>query len=127
LIRGDFRFFKLSRIKKLTILETTFERRDVSLEQFPWESEWHKPENMIELELVFEREMKSIAEEWFGEETVEHEGGRFMVKAILPENNWLYGFLLSFGTGVEVINPPHIRTILSEIAKGIYKKYTQET
>jgi len=82
---------------------------------------------MVELELVFENRMKSIVEEWFVEEMVEHEDGRLIVKALLPENNWLYGFLLSFGTGVEVKNPPHIRTILAEIAEGIYKKYSLKT
>lgn len=127
LMRQDFRFFKLSRIKELTVLEITFERQDVSLEQLQWENEWYKPENMIELELVFERGMKSIVEEWFVKEIFEHEDGRLMVKALLPENNWLYGFLLSFGMGVEVKNPPHIRKILAEIAEGICKKYLLET
>jgi predicted DNA-binding transcriptional regulator YafY len=46
-----------------------------------------------------------------------------MAKVKFPENNWLYGFLLSFGAGVEVINPPHIREILMKIAKEIVEKY----
>lgn len=58
---------------------------------------------------------------------MKHEDGRIMVKIILPENNWLYGFLLSFGTGVEVASPPHIRTVLAEIAQEICKKYSTET
>lgn len=123
LMREDFRLFKLSRIKGMEVLEKAFNPREVSLEQYPWENEWSSPDNLIEIDLVFDPEMVSIVEEWFGGETVELDDGRIMVKMMLPENNWLYGFLLSFGTGVEVISPPHLRSIVAGIAEEIYKKY----
>ena len=123
LVRQDFRFFKLSRIKELIITEKSYHPREISAQQLPWDNEWQKSENMVELDLLFEKEMEGIVDEWFGEETVMYEDGRIMAKVILPENNWLYGFILSFGTGVEVLNPPHIRRIIAEIAAGIQKKY----
>lgn len=126
-LRKDFRLFKLSRIKELVVMDISYKPRELSLEQFPWESQWQTPESMVSLELVFEKELESSVEECFGEDIVKHEDGRLMVKALLPENNWLYGFLLSFGMGVEVVNPPHIRTILAGIAKGICKRYSIET
>jgi len=43
------------------------------------EKEWYKPENMVELELVFEKEMKSVVEEWFVEEVKEDADGRLSV------------------------------------------------
>lgn len=122
--RQDFRIFKLSRLRELAALDKPYQPREISLEQLPWESSWQKPENMISLELLFAGEMESIVEEWFGEEIERLGDGMMLVKASLPENNWLYGFLLSFGLGVEVVNPPHIRTILAEIAAGIAKKYS---
>jgi predicted DNA-binding transcriptional regulator YafY len=76
------------------------------------------------LELVFAKEMKSIVVEWFGEDVVENQEGQLLVKTTLPENNWLYGFILSFGSGIEVINPPHIRSIVARIAKEIYEKHS---
>ena len=63
-------------------------------------------------------------EEWFGEELEKQEDGRLLAKVILPEGNWLYGFILSFGMGVEVMNPPYIRKILADISKKIYEKYS---
>lgn len=123
LMREDFRLFKLSRIKGLEVLNVSFTPRDVSLKEFPWENEWSGPGDMIELELVFNAEMAGIVEECFGEEVVVLDDGEFMVKVMMPENNWLYGFLLSFGTGVEVINPPHLRRIIANIAEEIHKKY----
>ena len=125
--REDFRLFKLSRIKELTILPTFYQPRELSLDQLSWEREWKKPENLVSLELIFEKEMESIVDEWFGEGAVKRQDGRIMVAISLPENNWLYGFLLSFGVGVEVISPPHIRRRLGEIAEGIAKKYSAST
>lgn len=124
--RQDFRLFKLTRIKELTVLDTVYKPREVLLEQLSWDNEWQKGDNVVSLELVFEKEMENIAFEWFGEDIIRHNDGRIMVKTLLPENNWIYGFILSFGTGIEVVGPPHIRTIIADIARGIYKKYSIE-
>lgn len=126
-VRQDFRLFKLSRMTELKITDENFKPRQVSMDQLPWDSEWTKPDNVISLELIFENEVENHVMEWFGEDAVKGEDGKIMVKSMLPENNWLYGFLLSFGTKVEVINPPHIRRILGQMAGEIYKKYSSET
>lgn len=125
--RQDFRLFKLSRMKDLSVSEKTFNPREVSMEELPWDIEWTKQGKLVSLELVFEKEMETIALEWFGEDAEKCDDGRLMVRAHLPENNWLYGFLLSFGTGLEVLSPPHIRAVLKDIAGGIYKKYSKVT
>ncbi|TCO77377.1 helix-turn-helix transcriptional regulator [Marinisporobacter balticus] len=127
LFRKDFRLFKLSRMEKLIVSDTTYKPREISVEELPWKSKWKESENRISLELVFEKELESIVEEWFREDVVKDEDGRILVKASFPENNWLYGFLLSFGTGVEVVNPSHIRKILAEKSMQIYRKYSIET
>jgi len=82
---------------------------------------------MIELELIFSQEVESIIMEWLAKDVVKQADGSIMVKTSFPENNWLYGFLLSFGTSVEVINPPHIRNKLAEIAQQIFLKYSSKT
>ncbi|AEG58363.1 helix-turn-helix transcriptional regulator [Desulforamulus ruminis] len=123
LLRGEFRLFKLSRMKEINILETRFQPQEVSLQPFPWEEEWSSPGGMVELELVFDKEMEAVVEEWFAGNLVQLEDGRIRIEISLPENNWLYGFLLSFGTGVEVIRPSRLRKILADQARGILKKY----
>lgn len=123
--RDDFRLFKLSRMNEIEVLDKVFLPKEVSLEEFPWESEWKQPDNMIELRLIFEKELKDIVEEWFHADVIPQDDGRLMVRIMLPENNWLYGFLLSFGPAVEVVSPPHIRKILAEIAGDIQKKYLE--
>jgi len=123
-IRKDFRLFKLSRIRELAATDIIYEPKNISTGQLTWDNQWKTTGKTIALELVFEKEMESIVEEWFGGELERQEDGRLRIMAMLPEDNWLYGFILSFGTGVEVINPPHIRKIIPEIAKGIVEKYS---
>jgi predicted DNA-binding transcriptional regulator YafY len=126
-IRQDFRLFRLSRIRELVVSDRHYEPRKVSMGQLTYEDHWKAPENMISLELVFEKELESLVEEWFAGELEKQEDGKLLAKVMLPENNWLYGFILSFGPGVEVINPPHLRGIIAELAKKIYEKYPSET
>ena len=123
--RQDFRLFKLSRISELKETDSAYQPRKVNMGQLTFEDQWKNPGTMIDLELVFEKEMESIVVEWFGEDMEKLEDGRLLAKTVLPQNNWLYGFILSFGTGVEVISPLHLRKELAEIAKGIFEKYSE--
>ena len=41
----------------------------------------------------------------------------------MPQDDWLTGYLLSFGGQVEIIEPVYLKNILAEKAKEIYKKY----
>ena len=122
-LREDFRYFRISRIKGLTLGEKTYKPREASPYFEPEDHEWEKFGNLITLELLFSKHMENIVVEWFGEGTEKCDDGRIRVRTDLPENNWLYGFLLSFGNEIEVVSPPHIRIILSDIAKKIYEKY----
>ena len=44
----------------------------------------------------------------------------------LPNDAWLYGFLLSFGTAVKVIEPQHVRDYLLSMADRIKNFYKDD-
>ena len=123
LMRNDFRFFKVSRIKEMVIMDTVFNPRKLSFNKMNWENQRQKDFKMVRLELIFEAEMTEIVEEFLGEEFIHGENGKLMITLEMPENNWLYGFLLSFGNMVEVVNPPHIRKIIAETAEKMCNLY----
>ena len=50
------------------------------------------------------------------------ENGDLIVTSEMPEDRWLIGYLLSFGTQVTVIEPACLRKLLSDEAKKIYEK-----
>ena len=41
----------------------------------------------------------------------------------MPEDEWLTGYLLSFGTQVDIIEPAYLKAIVAEQAQKIYEKY----
>ena len=124
LLRQDFRLFKISRIKELLLTDISYNARELTNEQYSWEDEWNHKAKMLELDLLFEQDLESTVEEYFDSDMIRQDDGKIMIKVHLPENNWLYGWLLSFGSTVEVINPPHVREFMARTAKEILKKYS---
>lgn len=49
--------------------------------------------------------------------------GNYIVTVCWPEDNWVYGTILSFGEYIEVLEPMHIREIIREKAKKIFEQY----
>ncbi|MBP1991102.1 helix-turn-helix transcriptional regulator [Paenibacillus eucommiae] len=122
--REQFRLFKLFRMKDVVIHELYFVRQPISMEDMPWAKSWQPPEQGTPLQLRFHAKVRHLAEEWFGVESLLEDGeGRYTVSVAFPEDNWLYGFILSFGEGVEVLEPAHIREKIKKIAEGIVNKY----
>ena len=115
--KQDFRLFKLTRIIDWKVLEETFKPME-----FPaYEEEIAQKENVIVLR--FAREMAyRVYDEFDRNQVTRLENGDLEVVANMPENEWLIGYLLSFGTKVDVVQPEYFREVLSKRAKEIYEK-----
>lgn len=115
--KQDWRIFKLNRILDLAVLEEGFEHRD-----FPALPEPLEEEN-AQILLRFPREMAYRVYDEFDKTQVRQEvDGNFIVSANMPEDAWLTGFLLSFGTQVEILSPIYLREAVAEQAKLIFEK-----
>lgn len=122
-LRSSFRYFRISRIKELSLTGRRFTPRQVIPHDLQDRRDWYKSGKKVMLELAFIEELENLVSEFFPEGIEARRDGRIIVKAALPENRGMYGFLLSFGPGVEVLNPPHVRSTLAETAKLIYQQY----
>lgn len=123
-LRGEFRLFKLVRMREVQLLPGSFHRVPVNLEEVPWEKEGGSERKPVALLMRVEPSLRPLAEEWFGLEHVWPDGqGGFFARVNFPEDNWLYGFILSLGPGLEVLEPPHIREIIRRMAAGIEARY----
>lgn len=121
-LRKDYRIFRLSRIKKMKEHNQSFTRRRKNYKDLPsWsDNSSHK----IEITLQFSSQVKTVVEDFFREEQLSYQDdGSIVVKEEFPKNDWLYGFILSFGEYVKVLKPSHLRDIISEKAKKISKIY----
>ena len=115
--KADFRLFKLNRILKIEILSEEFAPMEYPMAAEKPKTGYHK------ISLCFPKEMAyRVYDEFEGSEIEETENGDLMVSAEMPEDNWLIGYLLSFGTQVTVIEPTYLQKVLADAAKKIYEK-----
>ena len=49
--------------------------------------------------------------------------GSYDLVVTLPEDEWVYGYILSFGNNAEVLKPAHLREIIKTRAKEVAAKY----
>ena len=117
--RQDFRFFKLNRIKNLRITERGFVR---AAPEKVFDNVSRYSVKTITLSLLFQKEMAYRVYDEFDDVT-ELEDGNFSVNIALPNNDSLYGFLLSFGDSVEVIAPPQVRKTMIKKINFMKNKY----
>lgn len=115
--KQDWRTFKLNRILDLEILREGFLPRT-----FP-KPTGSQEENYHQITLRFPKEMAYRVYDEFDKTQVERqENGDLAVSAKMPEDAWLSGFLLSFGTQVEILSPVYLKKFLAQQAKLIYEK-----
>ena len=126
LLRNENRLFRLSRMKNLILTEVHFERK-TDIHQF--HSVFPMPEEigeLIDLELEFALDVGYRLFDTLDDAAItEHENG-YTVKLTLPENNWLYDFLMSFGDRVTIIQPESVRQSLKEKHEAARKHHTGE-
>ena len=73
--------------------------------------------------LRFPQEMAyRVYDEFDKTQVQQDENGGLTVYANMPEDAWLTGFLLSFGTQVDIISPVYLKEAIAKQAKLIYEK-----
>ncbi len=123
LTRQEVRLFKLSRVKHLTVSGEHFEKRDLLADPTNLSlGERQKQEVALKLKIAPEMAYR-VMDEFDGCETAKLPDGSFIVSVTWPEDDWVYGTILSYGGYIEVLEPEHIREIIKEKAEKIVKTY----
>jgi predicted DNA-binding transcriptional regulator YafY len=121
-MREKFRIFRLSRIKKVVILQQNFSRKEASYKDYMGPD--MDDQAMVQLVLRFFSAVRARVEDYFDEEQIDtQKNGDMIVKVSYPEDEWVYSNILSYGEFVEVLEPAHIRKIIQEKAKKILGQY----
>lgn len=117
--KQDYRIFKLTRIINFEVLtegfcKSSFPELDETLK--------HTYNTIV---LRFPKNMSYRVYDEFDKTMIsKKENGDLIVSAQMPEDEWLIGYLLSFGTQVDIIEPVYLKDIVAEQAQKIYEKYT---
>lgn len=118
-VRGDYRIFKLSRIKHLVVTDEIFAPRAIRPA-----TGTIAPQNLCTVTLRMDEAAYCRMDAEFAEEKVtENEDGSFTVTTLLPDDEWGYGCILSLGEQAEVLAPEHIRRLIGEKLSQAAKKY----
>ena len=119
LLRNDFRFFKLTRIKALELLQETFLRR---VERAPALKTALLHEPLIPVKLKFAPEAAFRVYDEFTDAVSKDAQGNLHVTANLPEKT-LFSYILSFGDTVEILEPDDLRRSMKEKLTLMTEKY----
>lgn len=115
------RFFKIMRIKDLKQSNEGFERKkDLSEELME-----KQPFPVIKLLIQVDQKMSYRVYDEFEESSIQKlENGDFLVSGEFPMNDWVYGYILSFGEHVKVLEPENIRNEIIEKIKKTLQLYS---
>lgn len=119
LLRNDFRYFKLSRIKSLEIHTEKFEDNfdDVILKkEMPHE-------NTVHIKVKFDRKVAFRVYDELNGEITEDNDGNLYTEIEIPNDYNLYNYIFSFGDGVEVLEPEEVRMQIKKMINKMAEKY----
>lgn len=117
-LKKDYRMFKMSRIKDIQLLNEHFQR------DLPTQIDKKYDIKVICLELKISKEMAyRVYDEFEKEDIKQDKNGDFIIKVEYPENDWVYGYLLSFGEYLEIESPKYAKEILKEKIEKMLQNY----
>jgi predicted DNA-binding transcriptional regulator YafY len=122
--RQAFRTFRISRIRNLVVTGESFQRRAVETEKK--EEAGVNLEKLVSIKLKFQPEaLYRLYDDYDDEKIVKNPDGTCQTTVTFIEDEWVYGYILSFGSYVEVLEPPHIRAIIQQRMKKALSYYQE--
>ena len=123
-LRGQERLFKLTRMKDIRLPGESFVRRERA--EPPPVREGHPFIPPVFLKLWINGSQAYRVYDEFDESQIERQpDGHFRISAAYPEDEWVYGFLMSFGPYLKVLSPARIQCILKEKLEKMSAYYSE--
>ena len=117
-LKQDYRIFKITRIRDVKVLDEHFKK------ELPIEKEKKQNFKVIPLKLEISKEMAYRVYDEFEKENIsKNENGDFIITIDYPENEWVYGYILSFGEYAKILSPEYAKDIVKKRLDKIIKNY----
>ena len=116
--KQDFRVFKINRILTCTLLEDVFSATQVPMQTVARESSQRKVVLHFAAAVAYR-----VYDEFALEQIQILEDGSLLAAAEMPCDGWLIGYILSFGTDVEIIAPQDLRQAVVQQVEKIHAHY----
>ena len=123
--RNDYRLFRISWIKELLVTDQYFKSHSEMKESvFSLMEEMGKP---ITIELSFPKEVSYRVYDTFEDDVIKWNGQEIRVNVTLPETEWLYSFIMSFGNQISILYPISLKEKIIERYKIALKHFEEDT
>ena len=117
--KNDYRIFKIYRMREIEILSESFERKD---KNYKIENNNNYNETCISIK-ISKKIAYRVYDEFAPNQIEKQDENYFYVNIQMPLDEWVYGYLLSFGENVEVISPKYVRDELYKKLQNSIKNY----
>lgn len=122
--RQSVRTYKICRMHGLAVTGEVYPPQPFAIPSIEGD-ESSPPHPLLRLSLWVAPALAYRAYDEFGlEQMVLQEDGSLLVQTRLLEDEWMYQFLLSFGTGIRVLAPPHVARELCRRAQALVDAYS---
>ena len=122
LTKQAFRIFKLTRMRDICLTEKNFEKRLISEDSFIADRDSNY--KIVSFKLHIASSMAYRVYDEFDENSIiRNEDGSFEVTASYPENDWVYGYIMSFGNTAKVIEPDYVKDIIIKKLEAALEQY----
>ncbi len=119
--KSVYRTYKLTRMHHIEQKDEYFDIHQFN--QQPPSLNYHEDVSMIDVELKFEKYLGSFVYDEFEYQDIEQMEDSYIVKTKIPHHPWFLSFLLSFGSGVEILQPIALREQLKNELQKLVKVY----
>jgi predicted DNA-binding transcriptional regulator YafY len=120
-LRCDFRLFRLSRIATPSFVGETFPRRDVDDLQRFFQFDCYPTQPVV---LRFAQSVRAKVEDFFPGTTLNRDDDGWLIASLdLPDDPWLFSFLLGFGADLEILSPGSWRERMEKIVLAMKNLY----
>ncbi|MCL2209301.1 MAG: YafY family transcriptional regulator [Treponema sp.] len=123
LTRNGMRTFRLTRIKNQKVTDKYFPERNPE-EIISKEKNEETEKKILKIKLKIAPQMFYRMFDDFGVYIPKKQKDEsYTVTLNIPENDWIYNIILSYGEFIEVLSPKHVQNTIKEKSRKIYQKY----
>ena len=118
--RNDFRFFKLTRIDELEVVNELFIKKNNVHMNMDYSTE---KADIIRVKLKINMSAASRVYDEFRRGIIIHDKGNLIVEADIPKKQWIYNYFLGYGDELEILEPMELREEMKKIISSLSNKY----
>ena len=120
--KQDVRLFRLSRMKNVQLTDALFERTLADV--LPMIEISKQPPDMTTLTLKIDASQAyRVYDEFETEQIQKNDDNDFIVTVSFPEEEWIYGYILSFGPSAKLLEPSYMLPILQDRLEKTLEQY----